>query len=212
MLLELIAYPICLLSFCLLLTPKWGVINQRVSLDANYEYTALYNCIKTQPFAISLGLIAVADNSYSTAIIAFTLPITMLFLPIVLHRDEHSLLLVQAHWFHPCKVRVHLNKTDQAFNRDTFIELLQLIDTLKQKGIKEIHLSSPLFIKGQAQRKMPHFIALLEKQQIIVQSHPTEFLQFPAATLILVYLKYIKKSSSLTNTAITHWHTYILRF
>ena len=212
MLLELIIYPLCLLSFCLLMTKKWGIINQRASLTDNYEQIALLHCIKTQPFAISLGLIAISDNLFVVAIIALVLPVFILLSPIIARRDENSLLLVETHWLHPNRARVHLTKTDQVFNRETFIELLQLIEPLKRKGITDLHLSSPLFTKGQYQRKMPRFIAQLEKQGITVQSQPTHCTQFPMAMFILGYLKYVKKSSSLKNTSITHWQTYTLRF
>ncbi|MGF1907626.1 hypothetical protein [Aliivibrio salmonicida] len=211
MVFELILYLLIFGSASFLLFPKFGLLNQRIALDANYQYTALKQAAKVTPLTFFLLLNAIINHvPWFFLPLYLLLPTLLLTIPLIARKHRHSLLAVETSIIQPHHVRIHLSTIDQAFNRQTFIELLQLTDLLKKKGITTITLSSPLFFKGKKQRAMHHFITQLEKHHITVQSKASHWVTFPLGTLMLMYYKHLKKSPSLTNTPLTHWHTYTL--
>lgn len=211
MIVDVIIYLLIFSSATLLLMPKFGLLNQRISLNANYQYSTLKQTAKVIPLTFFLMLNAIInDVPWFVLPIYLLLPASLLGIPLIARKHQHSLLAVETSIIQPHHVRIHLSTIDQAFNRQTFIELLQLTDLLKKKGITTLTLSSPLFFKRKKQRAMHHFITQLEKHHITVQSKATHWITFPLGTLMLMYYKHLKKSPSLTNTPLTHWHTYTL--
>ncbi len=144
---ELIIHGLCLFSFCMLFTARWGVFGQRVFVEENLSQVSLNNCIKMQPFAISLGLVALIDNLSFWAILAFSLPLMALFVPVCIGVSKESVLVVKSHWLHADKARLHFIQSGVPFSGDDFYELLALLHLLKKGGVREVYVSSPLFFR-----------------------------------------------------------------
>ncbi|OCH43076.1 hypothetical protein [Aliivibrio fischeri] len=206
----IIIHGLCLLSFCVLLMPRWRQFGQRASVDENLSQVSLHNCIRMQPFAISLGLVALIDNLSFFAVLAFSLPLIALFVPVYVGVSKKSTLVVERHWFHVDKARLHFIQSEEApFNCDDFYELLALLNILKKGGVRKVYISSPLFFKQDQVREFPYMKAQLNRKGIVTHSYTSRWGHFPFMMIELFYLKYIKQSPYLKSVSIIQWRTVI---
>ncbi|MFA1563248.1 hypothetical protein [Aliivibrio fischeri] len=206
---ELALYPISFLVMLLLMLPHIGLIGVRISIDANMSHAFIKQACKIAPLFICLLLLALQEQE-GLSYFLLLVPIALLFLPLVIQVNDSAHLSVEISYFRPHSCKIHLTQIDQDFTRSCAIELLQLIDLLREKNVTKVTLSSPLFLKGKKLRKMSTFLQVLEKKNVHITSTPTTWLRFPFATFMLGLHKYLLRKPTMQSITITHWHTYTL--
>ncbi|MUJ27963.1 hypothetical protein GNP73_08245 [Aliivibrio fischeri] len=181
----------------------------RISIDANMSHAFIKQACKITPLFVCLLLLALQEQE-ELSYFLLLVPIALLFLPLVIQVNNSAHLSVEVSYFRPHSCKVHLIKIDQDFTRSCAMELLQLIDLLREKNVTKVTLSSPLFFKAKKLRKMTTFLQVLEKKNVHVTSAPTTWLRFLFATFMLGLYKYLLRKPTMQSVTITHWHTYTL--
>ncbi|OCH42446.1 hypothetical protein A6E02_14010 [Aliivibrio fischeri] len=189
--------------------PRIGLIGQRIPINASISRAFIKQACKIAPLFICLLLLALQEQE-GLSYFLLLVPIALLFLPLVIQLNNSAQLSVEASYFRPHSYKIHLTQIDQDFTRSCAIELLQLIDLLREKNVTKVTLSSPLFFKCEKLRKMTTFLQVLEKKNVHVTSAPTTWLRFPFATFMLGLHKYLLRKPTMQSVTITHWHTYTL--
>ena len=105
-------------------------------------------------------------------------------------------------------VTVHLATPYQAFNRETYRQLFNLVDTLPRYGVKRLKLSSPMFYTQTGElRKMAILDKGLNKRYARLTHAPTGRFDCLLGKISMLLSRDKRKRAGLTKINIVNWHT-----
>ncbi len=107
-------------------------------------------------------------------------------------------------------VQVHLVEPGQAFDRETYVELPQLVQSLRERKVKVITMTSPMFFKGTAVRSHKQLEKVLRQHVSKIEHQKISMLTNPVQLMSMLFYKYVLREKTLKNSSITLWYRYTL--
>ncbi len=121
-----------------------------------------------------------------------------------------SKLCVVPNMLNKSVVQVHLTEPGQAFDRETYVELPQLVQSLRARSVKVITMSSPMFFKGTAVRSHKHLERVLRQHVSEIEHRQISMFTNPVQLMSMLFYKYVLREKTLKHSNITLWYRYTL--
>ena len=138
----------------------------------------------------------------------FVIPLFFASLPnLELQLHEQSKLVISKPLF-STKVQLHLKKPYQAFDRQTYQELLKLVSILPQYGIEQVKLTSPMFYEHNGQlRNFQTLEKLLMRHNATLQHVPAKWFDCILGKIGMRLSRSPQKKTGLEKINTNQWQT-----
>lgn len=101
--------------------------------------------------------------------------------------------------------QIHLSNAKQAFDKQTYRELPQLLHELSDIGFEVVTLTSPMFSKKNKIRNLAVLKKTLSNEVKDIQIKPLHWSMVLWKICLLSFAKYVQRAPSLHNVHVIHW-------